>query len=430
MEEMILDKQLPQSIQVEGEVLGVLIKHPDFMGSTVGLNVNLFYDPRHQRIFEIMQEMYVESGFYTYASVLGKSEDKLKSLVDEYEKAYFTSTQYEFHISELIKQRNRRTLLQKISKLLNKIYELEPMDVVNNSIMDLLNSESETRRDKTFREITLSFVEKLDEKEKTQETIKTGIHVLDNKTGGFRPGQFVVIAGPTGHGKTALALQVVVNECFKHNKSMAYVSLEMPENEITARLYAQAGKIGLWNLIYNQKTESESKTFNQLTNEYSDRPLCLEDKPALSLYDIMAKLRRWKLKYGISCAIIDYLELMKYPDGEREDLRIASVVFGLKSLAKELDIPIVLLCQLSRTSAREKRKPMLSDIKNSSAIEQAADMVIFVYQPERDEVVSLTSTDPAIISLAKHRNGPTGEMPVEFVKNSVYFREINRDLVE
>ena len=267
-----------------------------------------------------------------------------------------------------------------------------------------------SRSPRTMRDVLLSAAETL--KQRSEGTIKglpTGFIDLDKiLSGGLRPGNIVVVAGRPAMGKTALSVNIAY-QAAREGKTALILSMEMSEQELSDRLMAQAGLVSLSDVIDGKMDGDSGDRIMVATEKLYKIPLVIDDQGGLNLFDVVSKTRSVKRKHGLDLLVIDYLQLMDGDSGEKNRNNVLEqITRGLKALAKELQIPIILLSQLSRKcEERPNKRPMLSDLRDSGAIEQDADVVAFVY---RDEVYNETSPDKgtAEIIIGKNRQGQTG----------------------
>lgn len=237
--------------------------------------------------------------------------------------------------------------------------------------------------------------------------VASGYPDMDNLFFGFQKSDLILIAARPSMGKTAFAMNIAVNAAVKANKKVAVFSLEMSKAQIGQRMLACLGQINMSGIVRGKFNDDEWKRLIKTSNVLSQLPIYVDDTAGINLVELKAKLRRLKIEHGLDLVIIDYLQLMT--SGQRNENRvqeISAISRGLKIIAKELDVPVIALSQLSRSlESREDKRPKLSDLRESGAIEQDADIVMFIY---REFVYNKESLNPnlAEIIVAKHRNGP------------------------
>lgn len=264
--------------------------------------------------------------------------------------------------------------------------------------------------------------------------LPTGLYTLDRMTGGLQRSRLIIIGGATSMGKTSFAISMLYH-ALRLGKRGIFISLEMPAREVLLRLASIHTGIDLQRLSSGAVSPSEKESVDRELQRIGDEwPLTIDDRPRLSLMEVRAQARSMKRRKGLDVLMIDYIGLMQLPKAERHDLAIGAITSGLKGLAKELDIPVVALCQLSRNTRHDKR-PLLQDLRDSGSQEQDADDVILVYRPEYYEILTAEINGKAYpteglaeVIVAKQRNGPTGGFPATFVKaQSMFCNHIVRD---
>ena len=277
---------------------------------------------------------------------------------------------------------------------------------------------------------TFEQLDKLSSKKGSVIGIPTGLIDLDDKTSGFQNGDLIIIAGRPGMGKTALALSLVRNAAVDHKVGVGMFSLEMANHQLAMRLLCSEARVDSHLVRTGSLPKTHWKNLSLSVGPLSEAPIYFDDTPALTVLELRAKARRLKAEFNIGMIVVDYLQLMQGPRGiESRQQEISVISRSLKALAKELNIPVVALSQLSRAvEQRSDHKPQLSDLRESGAIEQDADVVIFLYRPhfyssdEEDE-------GKAEIILAKQRNGPTGIVNVAFISRFTRFENLSNAAV-
>jgi len=267
-------------------------------------------------------------------------------------------------------------------------------------------------------------IEVLKNRESDLTGVPTGLYDLDMQTAGWQKSDLVIIAARPGMGKTSFVLSMARNAAVQFNRKIALFSLEMSAVQLTKRLIASETEIALNKLRNGNLEEYEWVKLVEKTKELGDAELIIDDTPAINIFELRAKCRRLKQQHDIDMVIIDYLQLMSgMSDGKsfNREQEISNISRSLKTIAKELDIPVIALSQLSRAVETRggNKRPMLSDLRESGAIEQDADLVLFLYRPEYYGMDELDDGTPskglAEVIIAKHRNGPTGSVITRFV---------------
>ncbi len=245
--------------------------------------------------------------------------------------------------------------------------------------------------------------------------VPTGFTDLDTLTNGLHPGQMIIVAARPAVGKSTLGLDVARAASIKHQLTSVIFSLEMSRNEITMRLLSAEGKVPLHHMRAGQMTDDDWNRIARCTGEVSSAPLFIDDSPNMTMMEIRAKCRRLKQRNDLRMVIVDYLQLMT--SGKKVESRqqeVSEFSRSLKLLAKELEVPVIAICQLNRgPEQRTDKKPMLSDLRESGSLEQDADMVILLHREDAYEKESPRAGEADFV-VAKHRNGPTATITVAF----------------
>jgi replicative DNA helicase len=282
-------------------------------------------------------------------------------------------------------------------------------------------------REHVFR--TFDILEKLYHRKEAITGIPSGYTDFDSITNGFQRSDLIIVAGRPGMGKTAFTLNVALN-CTHGKKdkerpySVAFFSLEMSSQQLVQRLLSAKAKVDSNKLRSGFFSKGEWENLTSAASELNDISLFLDDTPAISAMELRAKCRRLKREHDLDLVIVDYLQLMGSTKSESREQQIADISRSLKALAKEMDIPIIALSQLNRgVESRSDKKPMISDLRESGAIEQDADLIVFLY---RDEFYNEHSPDSgkAEVIIAKHRNGSTGTVKLSFIKEYMRFENL------
>jgi replicative DNA helicase len=257
--------------------------------------------------------------------------------------------------------------------------------------------------------------------------IATGFRDLDRKLAGLHPTNLVVIAARPAMGKTALALNIAQKVAVQ-GEPVAIFSLEMSREEVVTRMLCAEGRIDSQRLRTGRLTESDFTKLSNAASVLYKRPIFVDDSPGLTVTEIRAKCRRMRRKPGLSLVIVDYLQLMSSAGGENRQQEIAIISRSLKNLARELSVPIIAVSQLNRSlEAREDKRPRLADLRESGAIEQDSDVVMFLYRHEYYHPEALETKGIAELQVAKHRQGATGRIEMTFLPEFTLFSDMGRD---
>jgi replicative DNA helicase len=253
--------------------------------------------------------------------------------------------------------------------------------------------------------------------------VPSGFDDLDSLTGGWQPSDLIILAARPSHGKTAMALNMSHHAAADQGEPVLFVSLEQPKEQLVQRLIASTGMINAHKMRHGRLSQPEWDKFSNASAELLDVPLFIVDKPALSLTEIRAIARREVKRHGIKMVIVDYLQLVREAKTRNREQEVGNISRGLKALAKELMIPVVALCQLSReVEKRPGKVPQLSDLRESGSIEQDADVVVFIFRGELYK--DSAEKGRADILLSKQRNGPTGHLALAYLEEYMAFKSL------
>lgn len=445
-----LGKVPPQAVEVEEAVLGALLLEKNALTAVVDIiKEEMFYKPAHQAIYKAIRELFQADQPVDLITVTNKlkTTDQLDLIGGPYylvklSQKISSAANIEFH-SRIIQERYmQRELIRVSSETIKEAYE-ESMDVF--SLLDKAESDLFDINQNNFRresEVMSSLVDKSLKQIESAMTdegmqgVPSGFIDVDRLTGGWQKTDLVVIAARPGMGKTAFVLTMARNIAVDYGQAAAVFSLEMSSVQLVTRLISSETQITSNELRKGNITEKQYADMQSQVEQLVDAPLYIDDTPALSVFDLRAKCRRLKERYDIKIIIIDYLQLMRVKDdfhGNREQ-EISTISRSLKALSKELNVPVIALSQLNRSvENRPGKRPQLSDIRDSGAVEQDADMVCFLYRPayyqKMDDVEQGDSKpeDYAEFIVAKHRNGALKDIELTFTAEFAHFSN-RRDL--
>jgi replicative DNA helicase len=424
----------PHSLEAEQSVLGALLLSERAMYALVieeGLKPADFYRERHQLIYAAMLSLYDESEPIDVLTVIERlrAEGNLEqaggqAAVDGLAAAV-PAAGHARHYARIVRD---HALMR---RLLNTTYEIQqavadkqgaPRELVERAERSMLEVAHDDRQ-KDFRSIEEILHAELDKLHRLslEGTALTGtpsgFKDLDEITGGFQPGNLIIIAARPAMGKSALVTNMAENAAIDHNQPVALFSLEMSETELAQRFVASQARIKGDELRKGRVAPHKWPKILEASQNLARSPLFIDDSSDLGLLEIRAKARRLHQQHGLGLVIVDYLQLMR-PDGRVENRveQIGQMSRGLKILARELDVPVIALSQLNRgVEQRHDKRPVLSDLRESGSIEQDADLVAFIYRDEYYDKESEREGEADII-IAKHRNGAIGEVTLTFQK--------------
>ncbi len=439
----------PQAIDLEEAVLGAMMIDKKGVDEIIDvLSPQVFYKIQHQTIYSTIQKLFNTTqpiDLLTVSNEL-KSEGKLDLIGGEYYLIQLTqkvssSAHIEYHARVLIEKFILRQLIEISSNIIDKSYD-ETTDV-----FDLLDYSESKLFEITEKGIKRSFedssklvhdaiakIKAMSEKE-GMSGIPSGFSQVDRVTSGWQESDLVIIAARPGMGKTAFVLSMARNMAIDYNIPVAIFSLEMASVQLITRMISSETGIKAEKL---RKATLENHEWQQLYNNVQNlenAPLFIDDTPALSIFDLRAKARRLVSQHGVKLIIIDYLQLMTLGGGKstgNREQEIATISRNLKSIAKELNIPVIALSQLSRSVETRggNKRPLLSDLRESGAIEQDADIVSFIYRPEYynlevwDDDQGTPCAGQAEFIIAKHRNGSLENIRLRFINNQAKFTDL------
>ncbi len=439
-----LGKVPPQAIDIEEAVLGALMIEKDAINLVADtLTEEAFYKSSHQKIYNAIKALSLESLPIDLLTVANKLKQN-KDLDEAGGKAYLvkltnkvaSSSHLEYHSKILIQKHIERRLIEISAEIQRRAY-FENDDVDNllnfseSEIFNIAEGTIKTQAEpvKTIINEAIKQIQIAGKREDGLSGVPSGFTSLDAVTSGWQRSDLIIIAARPAMGKTAFVLNIARNMAVDFNKAVAFFSLEMSKEQLVKRLIVSETKIDSKKIKTGKLDRTDWKVLEDKISNIEEAPIYIDDTPAINIFELRAKCRRLKSQYSIEMIIIDYLQLMTGDTalkGNREQ-QISSISRSLKSLAKELDIPILALSQLSRAVETRggNKRPQLSDLRESGAIEQDADIVIFIHRPDYygnndDED---TVKGQANIIIAKHRNGEVTDVELQFKPEFAQFSE-------
>ncbi len=440
----------PQAVELEEAVLGALMLEGDCITTVQEfLSADAFYLDAHKTIFKAIEELSSENKPIDLLTVTEKlkKQKKLKEVggapfLAQLTQKVASAMNVEYHSTIIAQKYVQRELIRASTEIQRRSYD-ESTDVTD--LIDYAEGEifkvSEGHIKRDIQDAALVFdkamkaIEEAHAKGGTMNGVPTGFTHLDKLTLGWQPSDLIIIAARPSMGKTAFVLSMARNMAVDHEKAVAFFSLEMSAVQLMMRLIVAESGLSSSDIRSGKLTTEQWRHLEQTTRVLPTAPLFIDDTPALSIYELRSKARRLKAQHDIQIIIIDYLQLMTGnadTRGNREQ-EVASISRGLKAIAKELNIPIIALSQLNRSieSRSGLKRPQLSDLRESGAIEQDADIVAFIHRPEyfgftQDEDGQPTAGMAEII-LAKHRNGATDTVKLRFRKEQARFLDYDED---
>tara|TARA_B100001996_G_C18669873_1_gene596280 strand:+ start:1081 stop:2451 length:1371 start_codon:yes stop_codon:yes gene_type:complete len=436
-EDILNIKGQPQSIEAEQAVLGSMLLAKEAVSKALQwLKPEMFYKDAHIRIASCMIGLFEKGEPIDAISVVDrlKKKNELKGVggsdyIIGLAGSVPTTANIEHYAKIVLEKSILRTLIN-VSHDVSKNASDDNQDVddildhAESAIFNISEKRLKGGFDHLGKMLHKTF-EKLDEIAATPGTVTgvaSGLTDLDNITSGFHSGELIIIAGRPGMGKTALALSMGRNAAVMDKVGIGMFSLEMANHQLAMRLLCAEGRVDSHLVRTGKLPKSQWKNLSHAVGHLAEAPIYLDDTAGMSVLEVRAKARRLKAEHNIGMIIVDYLQLMSGPKGvESRQQEISHISRSLKNLAKEIDVPVVALSQLSRAvENRTDRRPQLSDLRESGAIEQDADVVMFLYRPwiysQEDE-----DKGKAQVIVAKQRNGPTGNINVTFIDRFARF---------
>src|SRR6201985_2037494 len=447
-----LGKLPPQAIDLEEAVLGALMLEKDALSSVIDiLNPQVFYVDKHQKIFHAIHQLFEKSSPVDILTVTAQLRQlgELERIGGAYYITKLTNrvasaANIEYHSRIIIQKFIQRELIRISTEVINSAYEdtTDVLDLLNKAEKNLFDiAQNNLRRDsRKMDDIlheTLKEIEALKDKTDGLTGVASGFTELDRMTSGWQKSDLVIIAARPAMGKTAFVLSCARNAAVDFNKPVIVFSLEMSSVQLVNRLISGEAEIEQEKIRKGNMEEWEWQQIHSKIGRLEQAPLIIDDTPSLNIFEFRAKCRRLKSQYDVQLIIIDYLQLMqgKSADGKgggNSEQEIGSISRALKSVAKELNVPVIALSQLSRAVESRpgaSKRPMLSDLRESGSIEQDADMVLFLYRPEyyglEVDEDNLPTQGVGEVIIAKHRNGETGRVRLKFVGKYVKFTDID-----
>ncbi len=448
---MVPEGQMPpQAIDLEEAVLGALMIDKTAVDAVIDiLEPDVFYKPEHRHIFTAIRQLFSDSKPIDLLSVAEalKKEGVLNEAGGDYYLVQLTqkvaSTAHVEHHARVIQERYiKRRLIEVSNSILKNAYDdttdvFNVLDEAENELFQISqgNLKKESVPAETLVESAIKRIEEISNKE-GMSGVPSGFKKIDEITSGWQATDLIIIAARPGMGKTAFVISMAMNMAIDFDIPVAIFSLEMSSLQLITRMISSSTGLNSETLRRGKLEAYEWELLHKRVDELRNAPIYIDDTPALSIFELRAKARKLVSKFDVKILIIDYLQLMTSGEnnkaGNREQ-EISTISRNLKALAKELNIPVVALSQLSRNVERrteEAKRPMLSDLRESGAIEQDADIVSFIYRPEYyglvewDDEGRTPCAGQAEFIIAKHRNGSLDHIRLSFVAHLAKFSDL------
>ncbi len=437
----------PQSLEAEFSVLGGLMLEREAYDQISDLiEATDFYKPAHQLIYKTIRELHQKANPVDIITVMNSLQTKNE--LEQIGGAEYLATLLEKVVSaanidshaKIIREKSLlRKLISTSSGLIEKAYGTEYTDV--ESLIDLAESEilkvgenKITQGLVSALDIVNKSIEKIDDlyTRKVDVTgIATGFTELDKMTSGLQPGEVIIIAARPSMGKTALSLNLATHMAIREKKKVAYFSVEMAKEQLMMRILASESRVNMGEIKSGRIQDSSWPKLIQTAGFIGEAPLFIDDTSGISPFEIRARCRRMKATVGLDIIMIDYLQIMDLKQKvESRERAVAEISKALKTIAKEMQIPVIALAQLNRgVESRTDRRPMLSDLRESGSIEQDADVIMMLHREDYWDKESPEKAGQALIIIGKNRNGPTGDVKLHFDAKTNKFRDADPDRV-
>ncbi len=434
----------PHNIEAEKAVLGSIMLRPESINEVMDvINPDVFYSQRHRIIYETVLKLYSEGQPIDLISVSEKLKNANK-LDQAGGRVYLTeltdsvpsSANIKYYADIVVSKHTLRSLIEaseRISALgYNEDQAIENiLDEAEKKIFNVTNK-NDARTLVSIKETLGGAWERIDHLHKNKDQIrgvKTGFKGLDNLLAGLQKSDLIILAARPSVGKTSLALDIARNAGVRGKVGVCIFSLEMSAQQLIDRMLAAEAQVNAWNLRTGNLTlESDFEKIRDTLGVLSEAPIYIDDKPANNIISMRSTARKLKSEHGLGLIVVDYLQLMVPTASRNSDnmvQQVTEISRSLKSLARELEVPVLALSQLSRAVEQRGGKPRLSDLRDSGSIEQDADVVAFIHREDRYKEQS-DKTNIAEILIEKHRNGPTGVVQLYFDDTKSTFRDIDK----
>ncbi len=443
MEESVIKRVQPHSIEAEQSVIGAMLMDKEaIVVASEMLHGDEFYARQHGVLFDAMVELYNEGKPVDLITLQNRLREKdvppeISSLefVKDLLNVVPTSANVKHYATIVAEKALLRKLIRTNEEIANACYSGKDkvetiLEDTEKRIFELVQSRNSGDY-VPIRQVVINALEKIEASAKTKGNVtglSTGFLDLDYKTAGMQPSDFILVAARPSMGKTAFVLNIAEHMAFKDNKCVAIFSLEMSKEQLVNRLFSLESRVDAQQLRTGDLKDSDWEKLIESANVIGKSKLIIDDTPSISISEMRSKCRKFKLEHGLDIVIIDYLQLMS--GSGRSDSRqqeISDISRSLKAMARELNVPVIALSQLSRAvEQRPDHRPMLSDLRESGAIEQDADVVMFIY---RDDYYNKDSENKNIaeIIIAKQRNGPIGTVNLVWLPMYTKFANMEKN---
>jgi replicative DNA helicase len=441
-----ISELMPQNIDAEEAILGAILVSPACMNRIVEhLQPESFYKPAHRYVYEAMLQLYNgedKIDIVSVSDVLNVNQ-KLelvggRAFINDLSYKTITTTNVEYYAKIVQEKAIKRSLINAGSEIVSSGYDLNPIEESLETAEKLIFDIASQKASKSLlpiKDLVYDTYARIEERYNNKDKLTgtpTAFYDLDTMTNGLQKSDLIILAARPAMGKTSFALNIAQNVALKANIPVAIFSLEMSKEQLVQRLLCAEAEVDTQRLKTGNMQAKDWEKLAVAMNSFSEAPIYIDDTAGVTITDLRAKCRRLAMaEKNLGLIVIDYLQLIEGTGREDRMQQISSISRGLKILAKELNVPIISLSQLSRAvESRTDKRPMLSDLRESGSIEQDADIVMFIYRDEyyknaeneEEAAEKAANKGEAEIIIAKHRNGPVGTVKLLFQGNITKFK--------
>lgn len=437
-----LDRMPPQNLEAEQSILGALMLDKDGIIKVADIiSPEDFYDTRHQLIYEVMQELFERTVSIDILTVSNTLEEKKEldrvggtSYLSQLVNTVPSATHLSYYATIVRKKGTLRRLIKSAGEISNMAFaEQGDIEDILDTAEQKLFGVSQHQLKQNFisvKNILHETFERIDELHREKGKLRglsTGFTDLDKKLGGLQKSDLVILAARPSMGKTAMALDIIRHVSTVGKVPVGIFSLEMSKDQLVDRLLAAQSEVDLWKIRTGNLTEEDFEKLNYGMGALSEAPLYIDDAAGANIMEVRTKARRLQSEHNLGLIVVDYLQLMAGRNLDNRVQEVSEISRSLKILARELNIPVIALSQLSRgVENRPDKVPQLADLRESGSIEQDADVVMFIYREDMYRGKESSRPNIAEIHIKKHRNGPTGQVDLFFDESKTSFRTLDQ----
>ena len=435
----------PQSVEAEEAILGAILTNPMVLSKIVEyIKPESFYKPSHRFIYEAIIGLFARNDAIDIVTVSEylRENEKLESVggrayINDLALNVVTTANIEYYAKIIQEKEIKRSLINAGSEIVTMAYDNlsteSTLDAAEKLIFNIA-AQKNTSDLTPVKDLVLTSFEQIEYRYNNRDEligVPTGFYDFDQMTSGLQKSDLVILAARPSMGKTAFVLNLAQNVALRGNKAVAIFSLEMPKQQLVKRMLCSEAEVDTQRLNSGHMQPKDWEKLTGAMNSFADAPIYIDDTGSVTVLDVRAKCRRLAMEEkNLGLIVIDYLQLMEGGSGANPNDRnqqISAISRGLKTLARELEVPIIALSQLSRNvESRTDKRPMMSDLRDSGAIEQDADIVMFIYRDEYYNKEETENRGKAELIIAKHRNGPVGTVDLLFQSNITKFKNMNK----